>query len=63
MRKSFATNRAMWIKRLVVKQLIGSAPLPIGDALKYGIAITGAVAAAHSHGVLHRDLKPANIHG
>ena len=44
-----------------LKQLIGSAPLPLGDALKYGIAISSAVAAAHSHGVLHRDLKPANI--
>jgi Tol biopolymer transport system component len=36
-------------------------PLPAGEALRCGVEIAGAVAAAHEHGIIHRDLKPANI--
>ncbi|QAY73762.1 serine/threonine protein kinase [Agromyces protaetiae] len=36
-------------------------PLGVAEALRTGIRIAGAVATAHSAGILHRDIKPANV--
>ena len=36
-------------------------PLPLEQALKYGIEICEGLEKAHRSGVLHRDLKPGNI--
>ena len=40
---------------------LSQGPLPLQQAVKLGIDIAGALAAADAHGVVHRDLKPANI--
>ncbi|MGW3264494.1 serine/threonine-protein kinase [Streptomyces sp. NPDC001056] len=55
-----------WIvMELVEGESLGEAlrrgPLPPAEAARVGLAVLGALRAAHTVGIVHRDLKPANV--
>nr|BFD83158.1 hypothetical protein StreXyl84_25590 [Streptomyces sp. Xyl84] len=42
-------------------RIAADGPLDAAEAASVGIALLGALRAAHAAGVLHRDIKPANV--
>lgn len=42
-------------------RVLKAGPLAIDDVIAIGISVAGALAHAHSRGVLHRDVKPSNL--
>ena len=41
--------------------LAAHGPLPVAETARIGLAVLGALHAAHRVGIVHRDLKPSNV--
>ena len=50
-----------YVEGQTLSRLISRRPLPLEQALDYGVQIASALAAAHRAGITHRDLKPGNV--
>lgn len=44
-----------------LREALRRGPLPPAEAARVGLAVLGALRAAHAVGIVHRDLKPANV--
>ncbi|MGW2703473.1 serine/threonine-protein kinase [Streptomyces sp. NPDC001340] len=44
-----------------LREVVGRTPLEPAEAARVGLAVLGALRAAHAVGIVHRDLKPANV--
>ncbi|MGW2746836.1 serine/threonine-protein kinase [Streptomyces sp. NPDC001450] len=44
-----------------LREAVGRGPLAPAEAARVGLAVLGALRAAHAVGIVHRDIKPANV--
>ncbi|MFH9673727.1 protein kinase [Streptomyces sp. NPDC017405] len=44
-----------------LREVLRRGPLPAAEAARIGLAVLGALRAAHAVGIVHRDIKPANV--
>jgi Tol biopolymer transport system component len=50
-----------YLEGQTLSERLARGPLPLEQALRYGIEIADALDKAHRQGIVHRDLKPGNV--
>ncbi|MET8691835.1 serine/threonine-protein kinase [Streptomyces bauhiniae] len=50
-----------WVEGESLRETVERGPLPSAEAARIGLAVLGALRAAHAVGIVHRDIKPANV--
>src|SRR5262245_1797410 len=50
-----------YLEGQTMAERLARGPIPVAQAIRYGIEIADALDRAHRAGIVHRDLKPANI--
>jgi serine/threonine protein kinase/TolB-like protein/Tfp pilus assembly protein PilF len=50
-----------FVQGRTLRQLMDEKPFTLNEALNVAIQVAGALAGAHSAGIVHRDIKPENI--
>jgi len=49
-----------YVEGMTLRETI-DAGVTLEDAVRYGVQLAAALAAAHTQGIVHRDVKPANV--
>ncbi|MFE2264162.1 serine/threonine-protein kinase [Streptomyces griseosporeus] len=50
-----------WVPGESLRDRLGRGPLDVQEAARVGLAVLGALRAAHAIGIVHRDVRPANV--
>ncbi len=60
-RGNYAISMEYFKSHTLAREVSQGAPMPISQAVRFGVDITSGMAVAHEVGIIHRDLKPANV--
>ncbi|MFF9283714.1 serine/threonine-protein kinase [Streptomyces griseosporeus] len=50
-----------WVPGESLRDRLARGPLDVEEAARVGLAVLGALRAAHAIGIVHRDVRPANV--